>query len=103
MADQKAKFREVNDENDSLQDKLLELKSNYNNQESSSTTPRGGQGLKEYERGKMQQAIDELGDRCRSLRDENKKLDAENNFFHMSTTIFIKLKPVMVTEKQLCY
>jgi len=51
----------------------------------------------------MQQAIDELSDRCRTLRDENKKLDAENNFFHMSTTIFIKLKPVMETEKQLCY
>lgn len=61
------------------------------------------QGLQEYERGKMQQAIDELGERCRKLRDENKKLDAENNFFHMSTTIFIKLKPVMETEKQLCY
>ena len=43
----------------------------------------------------MQQAIDELGERCRTLRDENKKFDAENNFFHMSTTIFIKLKPVM--------
>lgn len=61
------------------------------------------QGLQEYERKKMQQAIDELGERCRKLRDENKKLDAENNFFHMSTTIFIKLKPVMETEKQLCY
>jgi len=59
--------------------------------------------LQEFERQKMQQAIDELGERCRKLRDENKKLDAENNFFHMSTTIFIKLKPVMETEKQLCY
>ena len=56
-----------------------------------------------YERDKMQQAIAELSERCRSLRDDNKKLDAENNFFHMSTTIFIKLKPVMETEKQLCY
>lgn len=37
------------------------------------------------------------------MREDNKKLDAENNFFHMSTTIFIKLKPVMETEKQLCY
>ena len=44
-----------------------------------------------------------MSDKCRGLRDENKKLDAENNFFHMSTTIFIKLKPVMETEKQLCY
>ena len=83
-----------------MQDKLLELKSNYMNRQSqgnglSSVT----QGLQEYERGKMQQAIDELGERCRKLRDENKKLDAENNFFHMSTTIFIKLKPVMETEK----
>ena len=51
----------------------------------------------------MQAAIDELGEKCRQLREENKKLDAENNFFHMSTTIFIKLKPVMETEKQLCY
>ena len=90
------------EENDELQDKLLELKSNYmdRGQQSpaSSSTVLGA-----FERDKMQQAIDELGDRCRTLRDENKKLDAENNFFHMSTTIFIKLKPVMETEKQLCY
>ena len=59
--------------------------------------------MQDFERGKMQQAIDELGERCRKLREDNKKLDAENNFFHMSTTIFIKLKPVMETEKQLCY
>ena len=51
----------------------------------------------------MQQAIDELGERCRSLRAEKKILDTENNFFHMSTSIFIKLKPIMETEKQLCY
>ena len=59
--------------------------------------------MKDFERSKMQQAIDELSERCKGLREENKKLDAENNFFHMSTTIFIKLKPVMETEKQLCY
>ena len=51
----------------------------------------------------MQEAIDELGERCRTLRDEKKKLDAENNFFHMSTSIFIKLKPIMETGKQRCY
>ena len=59
--------------------------------------------MHEFERQKMQQAIDELGERCRSIRTEKKKLDAENNFFHMSTSIFIKLKPIMETEKQLCY
>ena len=74
---------------------------NRQSQEASQTD--SGQSLGAFERQKMQQAIDELTDRCRSLRDENKKLDAENNFFHMSTTIFIKLKPVMETEKQLCY
>jgi len=51
----------------------------------------------------MQQAINELSERCQILRQDNKKLDAENNFFHMSTTIFIKLKQVMEAEKQLCY
>ena len=38
----------------------------------------------------MQQAIDELTDRCRSLRDENKKLDAEFAKLHqflMSLTV----------------
>lgn len=64
------------------------------------TTPNSGtNALAAFEREKMQNAIDELSERCRNLRDDNKKLDAENNFFHMSTTIFIKLKPVMETEK----
>ena len=90
------------EENDELQDKLLELKSNYMDRGQQSPAS-ASTVLGAFERDKMQQAIDELGDRCRTLRDENKKLDAENNFFHMSTTIFIKLKPVMETEKQLCY
>ena len=105
LIDQKARLKTANEEYDLLQDKLLELKSNYMNRASQGvggTTP-ASQGLQEFERGKMQQAIDELGERCRTLRDDKKKLDAENNFFHMSTTIFIKLKPVMETEKQLCY
>ena len=94
----KSKLKEANEENDELQDKLLELKSSYPDDKSpSNTSP--GVGLGAYERDKMQQAIEELSERCRSLRDDNKKLDAENNFFHMSTTIFIKLKPVMETEK----
>ena len=41
--------------------------------------------------------------RQRLLREENKRLDAENNFFHQSTTVFINLKKVMEIEKQLCY
>lgn len=93
------------EENDELQDKLLSLKSNYmeNAQRGLQSPASASTVLGAFERDKMQQAIDELGERCRTLRDENKKLDAENNFFHMSTTIFIKLKPVMETEKQLCY
>ena len=55
--------------------------------------------MPEFERAKMQQAIDELGEMCRTLREEKKKLDAENNFFHLSTGIFLKMKPVNETEK----
>lgn len=51
----------------------------------------------------MQEAIDEMSNRQRSMREENKRLDAENNFFHQSTTVFINLKKVMEIEKQLCY
>jgi len=86
-----------------LQDQLLELKSNYGQTLDRDESTQSNNRLQEYERQKMQQAIDELGTRCRSLRDEKKKLDVENNFFHMSTSIFIKLKPIMETEKQLCY
>ena len=103
LAEQKAKTKAFNEENDKLQDELCEIKS------SNAQTPDGGPvgdealRLQEFERGKMQEAIDELGERCRTLREDKKKLDAENNFFHMSTSIFIKLKPIMETEKQLCY
>ena len=105
VADQKQKLRAANEENDSLQEKLLELKGNYmqNNQSDGLDADDPNGGLQDFERNRMQQAIDELSERCRKLRDENKKLDAENNFFHMSTTIFIKLKPIMETEKQLCH
>ena len=100
----KAKLKAADAENETLQDQLLELKSSYMSRASHGTDQQvPPKGLQEFERNRMQQAIDELGERCRRLRDENKKLDAENNFFHMSTTIFIKLKPVMETEKQLCY
>ena len=101
VADQKQKLRAANEENDSLQEKLLELKGNYmqNGQPGGLDADDPNGGLQDFERNRMQQAIDELSERCRKLRDENKKLDAENNFFHMSTTIFIKLKPVMETEK----
>ena len=100
LVDLKAKLKEATEENETLQDKVLELKSSYMNQHGVDA-PVGG--LQEFERSRMQQAIDELSDKCRMLREEKKKLDAENNFFHMSTTIFIKLKPIMETEKQLCY
>ena len=74
--------------------------SNYNERQ---TAGNGGSssnlGLPEFERAKMQQAIDELGEKCRTLREENKKLDAENNFFHLSTGIFLKMKPVNNKEK----
>ena len=104
VADQKQKLRAANEENDSLQEKLLELKGNYmqNNQSDGLDADDPNGGLQDFERNRMQQAIDELSERCRKLRDENKKLDAENNFFHVSTAIFIKLKPIMETEKQLC-
>ena len=104
VADQKQKLRAANEENDSLQEKLLELKGNYmqNNQSDGLDADDPNGGLQDFERNRMQQAIDELSDRCRKLRDENKKLDSENNFFHVSTAIFIKLKPIMETEKQLC-
>ena len=98
----KTKLKQANEENDELQDKLLELKSSYPDAHGP-TSPSPGQGLGAYERDKMQQAIEELTERCRSLREEKIELDAENNFFHMSTTIFIKLKPVMESEKKLCY
>ena len=51
----------------------------------------------------MQQAIDELGEKCRQLRDEYKRTEAENNYFHMSTAIFLKMQPVNETEKKLCH
>lgn len=98
------KIKQAGEEYDALQDKMLELKSSsLNSTSNGGDLSARGPGLQEFERARMQQAIDELGEKCRGLREENKKLDAENNFFHMSTTIFIKLKPVMETEKQLCY
>ena len=105
LSEQKAKAKAFNEENDSLQDQLLEIKSNYDQQPDGGLAGNNETGgrLQEFERSKMQEAIDELGERCRNLREDKKKLDAENNFFHMSTSIFIKLKPIQETEKQLCY
>jgi len=94
-----------------LQDKVLELKglqADRGLKLESARDEKDGQNtsnvsLPEFERAKMKEAIDELNARCRKLRDENKRLDAENNFFHQSTTVFLTLKKVMEAEKQLCY
>ena len=56
LIDQKARLKTANEEYDLLQDKLLELKSNYMSRASQGvggTTP-ASQGLQEFERGKMQ-------------------------------------------------
>ena len=105
FTEQKAKLKALREEKDELQEQNLELKSSNMNRESRGTAngSTAAGGMPEFERATMQQAIDETTQRCKNLREENKKLDSENNFFHMSTAIFIKLKPVMETEKQLCY
>jgi len=36
-------------------------------------------------------------------KEKVKTLDAENNFYHQSTTLFMTIKKVMETEKKLCY
>lgn len=109
LTDQRGKLKNLIDENDQLQDKVLELKGlqvdrgiepNADERDVGNTS---NVSLPEFERSKMRQAIDELNARCKTLRDQNKRLDAENNFFHQSTTVFLTLKKVMEAEKQLCY
>lgn len=55
LADQKVKLKQANEDNDSLQDKLLSLKSNYMNRQSQESPGEpSSQGLQEFERKKMQ-------------------------------------------------
>lgn len=111
LSKERAKIKQMFDENDALQDKIMELKGqqvelglggaeNFGDERDQNSS---NISLPEFERNKMKAAIDELNSRCKTLRDSNKRLDAENNFFHQSTTVFLTLKKVMEAEKQLCY
>lgn len=57
----------------------------------------------QFEQKKMEETIETLKEQKEELVKENKKLSAENFFFHQSTTIFINLKKVMEMEKSYYY
>ena len=101
--EQRTKIKQLVEENDALQDKLIELKGQqaergYDNNEDKDGHNTSQMSLPEFERNKMKGAIDELNTRCRTLRDQNESLDAENNFFHLSMTVLLTFKKVMEAE-----
>lgn len=51
----------------------------------------------------MREQIDQLIMQLKQSKEKVKSLDAENNFYHQSTTLFLTIKKVMETEKSLCY
>jgi len=65
--------------------------------------PKNRPTMVQFEQKKMEETIETLKEQKEELVKENKKLSAENFFFHQSTTIFINLKKVMEMEKSYYY
>ena len=105
LNDTRQKLKAQLDENDQLQDKVHELKALAAERGTVGHGDRNtfNQSLSEFERQKMQEAIDELNQKLKKQTKNIERLEKENNFYCKSTTIFFTIKRVLEGEKMLCW